>query len=450
MNSWLFLFLVLITSIVRGETTDSLSYPEVGKPMIDLPLRNIAYYSKKQAKVSDFLGKWLVLDFWSKGCGACVMAFPIHNEIQKRLKDKVQVMLVAMQDPDNIIQPMYAKYRERLHLELPCAFDSLIFRRLDLWTMPHVIIIDDKGVVRSVTLSVNVKDMEGFINGTPPKLRQTYLRMSDPDIDMTTAFDGNKPFLLNGNGGKDTDFLFRSVLASWNSNSHKFFDPQNFDESTKSGRFQALGLPLESLYNYAFLGVRSWGSDDTIRYGKYYDLPFLEITDSSLFKYSRKYNLNLFSYSLIRPLIYSTKELLQLAMQKDFEAYFGYKATVEIRKCPYWKLIALPGASKRLHTRGGNPYMGEISERVGFVAKNISISELINGIRGQNSIENRIGNNTNVYVDETNIKSNIDITLDCIMFQIEDVRKALRENGLELVKDEKDMRVVVITDKKAP
>ncbi len=448
MKQWIFLLLTLTTSFVRGEGGDSLSYPEVGKPMIDLPLRNIAYYSKKQAKISDFKGKWLVLDFWSKDCGACVTAFPINNEIQKQLGDKVQVMLVAWQDPEDKTRPLYEKYRKRMGLQLPCAFDSLIFKRLDLWGMPHAIVIDDKGIVQSVVTSVNVKDMQGFVNGNPPKLEQTYRRSSDPDVDLTIPFDKSKPFLINGNGGHDLGYNYRSVFAAWHPMTNRFYAPDNLDEAVRTGMFQALGLPLDALYNYAFFGIRSWGSNDTLRYGKYYDLPLLELKDSSLFLYSRKYARNLFSYSLTRPASNCTQETLQRSMQKDLESYFGYTAHVETRKCPYWKLIMLPGGNAdKLKSKGGQSYVGELSEKVGLVAKNIPVADLVNAIRGQNSLESRTGNNTNVYVDATGIPFNIDITLDCIMWQIEDVRKALREQGLDLVKDEKDMKVVVISDK---
>jgi len=51
-----------------------------------------------------------------------------------------------------------------------------------------------------------------------------------------------------------------------------------------------------------------------------------------------------------------------------------------------------------------------------------------------------------IYLDETGISGNIDITLDCIMNDLDDLKRGLQVNGLDLVKGEKEMQVVVIQD----
>lgn len=448
---YLVLFFLILAggSAARCQGGDTLAYPEVGRPMPDLTVRNIAYYPKATATVADFRGKWLLLDFWSLNCGACILALPKSNEIQKELGEKVQVMMVGIQDPDNKIQPMYAKYRERQHLTMPCAFDSLLANRLDIFIVPHIIAIDEKGIVRAVVESMNVTDMKEILAGRNPGLKASYRRMSEYNNsrDQRVPFDAGKPFLVNNNGSTAPSVLYQSVMTPWDMTTQEAFFPKSFDDGAANGMFQVLGASLDMLYNYAYFGLPRWGYKDTLRYGKYCDLPILEIKDSSSFIYSYKYGRNLFTYSLVRPTVGNTPGSLQKNMQRDLSSFLGFESTVEIRKCPYWKIVATPGAVKKLETKGGKLATFELSPKYGFGMKNCSFSVLVDRIRGANSIQNRLKNETAIILDETGITGNVDLTMDCVMSDLEDVRKALRVNGLDLVKSEKDMRVVVIRDR---
>jgi thiol-disulfide isomerase/thioredoxin len=424
----------------KGQAPDTLSYPEVGKPMPDLVIKNIAYYPQKKATIRDFRGKWLLLDFWDIHCGACVRSFPRMNRIQQAFSDRLQVMMVGVQDPENQIQTLFAKYREKLHLAIPCAFDSAIADRLDLGYMPHTIVIDDKGIVRSIVSAIDTGQVREFLDGKSPVLRQTYRRMKDYDtmVNRSIPFDHNKPFLVGGNGDNDSAFMYRSVLSIWNPGFHRFFDPWGFGEAVKTGRFQILGVTLDYLYNYAYFGAQYWEFQDSLLYGKCFNRPVLEMKKSTLPDLARQY-----CYSLIRPAVNNSAKIMQEAMQRDLENFFGLRAGIEVRKCPYWKLIAQPRAKEKLHTKGGKSFAHELSPRVGWTVGNCPIADVMNYIRGNDPGRDR---STNVYLDETGITGNIDITLDCIMNDLTDLRKALQANGLDLVKGEKEMKVVVIWD----
>ena len=132
-------FMIFGISLLFGQTSNTVVYPEVGKPCPDFMLRNITCYPKQQATLKDFFGKWLVLDFWNKGCGACVASFPKTSALQKEFNEKVQFMLVGIEDKENKIQPMYAKYREKENLIMPCAFDSLLANRFDVFSAPFIV-----------------------------------------------------------------------------------------------------------------------------------------------------------------------------------------------------------------------------------------------------------------------------------------------------------------------
>src|SRR6185437_13958510 len=94
--------------------------------------------------------------------------------------------------------------------------------------------------------------------------------------------DSKKPLLINGNGGNDTIFLFRSVLAKWNGIlglSQRFISTEYY-----KARVQVIGQPLESLYVLAYGDTLF--SDPDLRgssYGKLWPQPIIDVKDSDAF-----------------------------------------------------------------------------------------------------------------------------------------------------------------------
>ena len=198
-----------------------------------------------------------------------------------------------------------------------------------------------------------------------------------------------------------------------------------------------MGRPLLTLFNYAYYGVGRWDGNDTARSGKYYNTTILDMEDSSKFKFSYKYGKNLFSYSVSLPQSEATKEKVEAAMQKDLQNVFGYDARVETRLCPYFRLVASEKVREKLKTRGGKATYSGIP-KASFKVTNYSFKRLLAMARS---------NSTDLIVDETGITGNIDINMDCVQSDPSDIRKALVCNGFQLIPAEKEMQVLVISDK---
>jgi thiol-disulfide isomerase/thioredoxin len=434
------LLLFLGNSVIHAQTENQVVYPKIGSICPDFVLRNIRYFSKRQAALKDFDGKWLVLDFWNKYCSSCVASFPKVSALQKEFADKVQFMMVGIEDPEKQIEPMFAKFRVKENLTMPCAFDSLLANLWDISACPHIIIMDNKGIVQGITASLDSDQMERLLTGRHPDLIHVY----DPSdtLDHRMPFIADKPFLLNGNGGIDSDFLFRSVLSEFKLGSQVLFAPERIDASVKQGRFQVLGFPLYCLFNYAYFGVRFPGGfvGDSTR-GEYHTKPVLEIKDSSLFEYSYTHDRNLFAYSLIMPPARASEENLKKAMQSDLHNYFGYESKVEYRKFRVWNLVATEDAKRKLQTKGGGLVYKET--KTGFMARDWPFETLLNQLS--------FGFQDEIIYDETGIKGNIDINLTDDVWPktwitIQEARKALQACGLDLVPSQKEMKVVVIRD----
>ena len=424
---WLFSLCSLST-----KAADSTAYPEIGKQCPTFLLHNIEYYPKKQASLSDFRGKWLVLDFWNKSCGACVASFPGTSRLQQQFGDKVQFMLVGIEDPQGEIRAMYEKFRKKENLLLPCAFDSSIANRFDIYTAPFIIVIDPEGTVQALTYALNNYDIEGFLSGHPPHLQRVF-RMHQDEVSSVIPYDRKRPFLVKGNGGIDTDFIFRSVLSRFDPTVNAQFLPEGVDsESISTGRFEALGAPLYRLYNYAYYGAANPGERFQIK-------PILKTKDSALFKYSSADGRNMFSYSLSIPAAQSGREKLQAIMRKDLENYFGLAVKRVVVKAPAWKLVATSGAEKLLRTKGGARSYGGLF-KINLIVKNFPFRDVIKNLQVFSGI---------AFKDATGIDYNVDMSID-LLFNGDAVamKKALTAYGLDLQEEWKDLQVLQISDKR--
>jgi thiol-disulfide isomerase/thioredoxin len=65
----------------------------VGDDFVDADFFDINGNTKH---LSDYLGKYLLLDFWSSGCGPCIMALPEMKEISETYKEKLIIVSISL------------------------------------------------------------------------------------------------------------------------------------------------------------------------------------------------------------------------------------------------------------------------------------------------------------------------------------------------------------------
>ncbi|OQP54313.1 hypothetical protein A4H97_22785 [Niastella yeongjuensis] len=439
------LFLLLLLRLVAVgclQAAGDTLYPEVGKPCPAFVLKNVAYYNKTVVSLADFKGKWLVLDFWNKYCTVCVESFPKTNAMQQEFGDRVQFMLVGIQDRENKIAGMYEQFRKRNKLTLPCAFDSALAKLWGVSVAPHLVVIDDKGIVQALTYTLDSNAMRQFLQGQHPVLPVSYAGGNEGGngIGQQVPFDDSKPFMVYGNGApSDSSFLFRSVLTKWDQARQAIYYPihidlhATIDPGYPKGIFQALAVSLKQLYLYAWFGRFLWYPNDTAFYGHYSNVPVLAVRDSSLFQTTPTENW--FCYSLIMPTKQATTANMQRAMQRDLETCFGFTATIETRTVPCWRLVATSQAAAKLSSKGGPQQEKELMPHVSYQFTNVPMKRLVQYF---------LVFTKDIIVDETGILQPVDFTSDCI--DLESLKAFLPKYGLQLVQGEKQMKVLVIKD----
>jgi len=67
---------------------------EIGDKMPDAKITNIMNWKHETARLSDFKGKVVILDFWNTYCASCIAGFPKLDSLQRRFGGKLQVLLV--------------------------------------------------------------------------------------------------------------------------------------------------------------------------------------------------------------------------------------------------------------------------------------------------------------------------------------------------------------------
>lgn len=157
---------------------------QVGEPIGNFFLNDIQYYLKKNVTQDDFIGKWLILDFWNASCMVCLQAMPKMDSLQQKLKHNTQVMLVGYtgsqynqvtrESDEKKIKELYERVKSNAKLSLPSAFDSAMFHRFNIAPCPYIIIVDPEGIIRGITSRLNYGQMDSMQRGLPVALRKAY------------------------------------------------------------------------------------------------------------------------------------------------------------------------------------------------------------------------------------------------------------------------------------
>lgn len=419
--------IITTTLLLLAGTMAYAQHPVEGALVPDFTLSKVKGYHKNKITASDLRGKWVVMDFWNKGCTACVKGFPKMNKLQQRFGDSIQIILVGQTHIrwNKGIEEAYQVYKQSQNLQLVNAYDSVIFEQFGIDATPHVVILDPAGKVVAITSasSVTEENLQAMISNGKPVFSKARNRFYQPPPAPVWAYR------LTDQQKQQRDFTRRSVLSQYNGeeylkNSYQF--DQRFFEFTSGS--------LNQVLNFLYGPLLDAGPDSLLRW----PLPLPEIADTTMFKEDFNTRKGYYNYSFAvadtqMPLV----DFRQLVLA-DIQQYFPYEVSAEIRMMPYWSLTLEPGAEKRLKTKNG-PWMADFGpERI--FGDNIRVEDMLTGIR------------TYYYhqpmpmVNETNYIGRIDIRLMAALADIDAVRKALKSWGFNLEEKRRPMKVLVVRD----
>lgn len=425
------LFTIFFASIISYTTLPAqqatIELPQIGKPMPDLTLNGIRHFKKKQARISEFRGSWLILDFWSRTCVGGIRTVVEANQLQKKFKGQIQFILIGDNSAEGLgkdIEGLYERMRRLQDLQLPILYDSTMLQAWDQHMVPHIIIIDPNGIVKAITTEMPETKLAALLSGQAAWFPSPVF---DP-------LRGIKKYDTTPQG-------YSSKLALWNGEDRILMPLKQYLRLKRGAGYRITQTPLELLYKTAYLGEWYWGFRDSL-YSKVYPHVLVELPTDSKVRQMMEHPSLLFNYELTIPDSLNTSEKIMQIMQNDLKSAFGVEATLETRDMPVWKLVALPGAQQWLKTKGkgtGDKYYSDGDAGAGgFSYQNWPLTVALERIiRFMDPYGDPV-------TDETGIQGNIDITFDAMLTDFSQVRQELRRNNLDLVKGTKKMLVVVV------
>ena len=115
----------------------------VGDDMADADLLGV---NGETNHLSDYSGKYLLLDFWSRGCGPCIMALPEMKEISETYSDKLTIISISLDIEDWWKEAMTMHDMPWVNIRDPKSFGGLA-ASYGVVGIPNYVIISPEGKI---------------------------------------------------------------------------------------------------------------------------------------------------------------------------------------------------------------------------------------------------------------------------------------------------------------
>lgn len=394
------LILILLFSINSLAQEES----KLGKKSPDLTFEKILNYETDKAYLSDFDDKIVILDFWATWCAPCIKSFPQLEELQSKFNGDVQIITIT-DDPEERIERFLIK-RE---MNLPIVIDERreLAKVFPHRSIPHTIVVDKSGTIKAITTSSEIT--EELINKILLEQEVTIKEKKDE-----INFDPSLP--LSGN----ENFTYQITITPFKDGYPSFANPTGGKEPYKGRRIIATNLSARPLFEIAHqfpTGIRT----------------IVEVSNPKKFEWNRR---NAICFDLIVP-----EELGEQRfdiMKEQLSIYFGYESLVEERLIPVKVLQRIEGAQMKIkgsdkETETYSRYSGK-----GLSMQNSSIEMLTSFLESQLNLP---------VVNDTNATGKYDLEIPWYNESPEQIHEELKKLGLELIDDERKIKVLIIRDK---
>lgn len=118
---------------------------------IDAPNFTLKDLEGKEVSLSDFRGKWVILDFWGSWCIWCIKGFPELKEAYEKYKDELVIIGIDCNESEADWKAGVAKY-ELPWVNVYCPQDNPLTSEFGIQGFPTKAIVDPQGKIRNITV----------------------------------------------------------------------------------------------------------------------------------------------------------------------------------------------------------------------------------------------------------------------------------------------------------
>ncbi|RXK86998.1 TlpA family protein disulfide reductase [Filimonas effusa] len=429
--SWLLVFCISALNIYGQHITPL----RVGDTVPDITIGHLLNYPSDTARLSDFKGKLIILDFWATWCGPCVSSLPKMFALQKRYKGKIQIITVTGENK-NLIQTFLTKKNayQTASSTVFATGDIVLSQYFKHTTIPHEVWIDENLKVRAITSDqyVSSKNIDSVLGGKMPNW---------------VAKEDSKTMNLNENGLFSSSPKIDNSILEYHSGLTNFIKGATssvifiVDSSRQQQRMTATNFSKLVLYSLAYQKFPVFNNPK---------MCMLNVTDSSKFLYDFhtgyrdvwKMN-NWHSYESVAS-IHCEKKELQQKMVSDLDFYFGLRTTVEKRNIMCW---VLKNSKRKVISRpakGFPQHALQLNSQGGYVynQKNLAVNELIETMNTDSWFSE-----LPLAINETSDSTPIDMTITIKQKKnINQWNSELKKYGLELVQEQRIKEMLIVNE----
>lgn len=403
----------------------------VGDVMPDVRIDRIISYTAPKATMKDFSEKLLILDFMATGCKGCIEKLPLFDSLQQRYNDNLQIMVVTPEKEARAKGFLTNAPIGKQIKHLPFVVeDTLLKSFFPHQYISHLVWIYKRKVVAITKAEyVTGKNIEYVLSGR---------QVSWPVKREVAEYDYSKRLMiLDESNIPFTSIPKKTYYSGFSTNMdgvtrQSSRDAKNrsdylYDSLNGSVRFYMINMPILDMY----LNVLA----QSLRLPTSYQL--LDVQDKSRLVYKRENGYraewnraNTFCYEAIFPMGTSQKMMGEKILS-DLNFYFNLNGRMEKRM-----VTCLVLGVKDERIAGKKP--GEKKEAV--ASDHMSIRNLIYRL------------NNSLYAmpvfDETGLddKSRFLQLRDASFADLKTLRQELKEYGLELREEEREVEIFVLSD----
>lgn len=163
----------------------------------------------KEYKLSDFLGKVVVLDFWFTGCIPCKAEMPYMDKIAESLKNEdIQFISMSLDTGDQLLATWKEMVKDKtgatLNLNVPQGFKSPVTQKFGIRAVPRIVIVDKNG---------NIIDSNA-LRPSDPKLKQTLEKLLGKK-DFKEEIKKDMMAIMQAEGGEKKDSILKESLGKF-------------------------------------------------------------------------------------------------------------------------------------------------------------------------------------------------------------------------------------------